>query len=136
MDVDEKRRCEDPRPGCVDSWLRQELEPAPEVVERVVQRSLCAEQPRCSGVSLPVRWVAATVLLLPLVVGAVVLLRRQDGSPPVPTITNASGELVILLPVPTPEPDQRTPVIFNEAGVVAAIVPGGEPMFLLSGGDS
>jgi hypothetical protein len=152
MNSDNEHKPAGPPPDSVDLWLKRRIEPPPEAVERITRESLCASQKRrfVSG------WwaLAAASFGIVLVAAALMLMTLDDPSttdvagahaPSVPTITNASGSLELLMPaaegdprsdpVGTSEPESTTPVIFNEARVVAAIVPDGDPTFLITGGE-
>lgn len=86
---------------------------------------------------------AAVVVIAVTAVTLRGLSRWGDERPSAPLITNASGELVLILPdVPNepaanrPDRSDETPIIFNHSRVIAAIVPGVEPRFVISGGGS
>jgi hypothetical protein len=132
----------------VDEWMRERLDPPRESVERVIRRALQAPSSR-SDQSRIGPWLLAavvTVIVLTIAVPLVVLERRgahQDGVL-VPRITNESGRVELIWPnsgrrrlsVKESSRSIGPPVVFNEAGVIGAIIPGEEPCFLLRGGKS
>jgi len=144
MSQDRKRN--EFRSASVDGRLGRALDADPAAVRRVVRRALDATA--TSGPEPIFRWriwAAATAVVV--VSFAMVALWGLDRSGeevlPVPLITNASGKLELVLPndrdgTPSIRRDRfdETPVIFNNSRVAAAIVPGIEPWFVISGGGS
>jgi hypothetical protein len=124
-----------------DAWLRRELEPTRETVDRLVRRSLRVPPPTrtrgrlvaAASATAAVALVAALLLLFPREEG------RDPGSPPqhprpqveILTITNESGEVEVLFPPPRP----REITILNSDGVVAAIVPAPANRHFILGGE-
>lgn len=134
------------RSASVDGRLRRALDADPKTVQRVVRRALSSSTPSDMAPRFRWRmWAAATAVVV-VSLAAVALWesgRSNDEALTVPLITNASGELVLVLPGGRDEtktvrrdPSNETPVIFNNSRVTAAIVPGIEPWFVFSGGGS
>jgi hypothetical protein len=129
--------------------LRDALQPQDEVVRRVVRRSLAAGEPGAG--ERPRRWprlaIAGTALVA--VALAVVLLVPHllepvggGGEPdlPPPLITNASGEVRLLIAEPRPAWDRDHPadpvVLTNSNGLMMAVLPSCCPRYLIVGGES
>jgi hypothetical protein len=155
MNDNDRPRIVDREPSRVDNWLRRELEPDKDTVQRVVRRSLSAEpsaRPRLRA--------AVTVAgLAVIVLAAAITIFLSRGAPDetttetvhrdrpvaIPTITNASGEVVVIYPQPAPgskpagsdrpasPPDQLT--IFNSNGIVAALAVTPTPHYFILGGE-
>ena len=144
-----EERSKKPRRAQVDDWLLERLDPPRQSVERVIRRALQQEpNPRPDHSHLGRRLLAAAATVSAVAIAVTLVVRDRNGTHQdgalVPTITNESGRVELIRPSPVrdqlseKEPSRLSgpPVIFNEAGVIAAIIPGKEPRLLLRGGKS
>ncbi len=140
-------------PDPVESWLREGLAPSEDQVRRVVRHALRTEP----GPEPTRRWdwrlPAAAAALGLLAWGFLslgphqepqVIRRARAVQGPVALITNASGEVELLVPATGPRDAARRPAghapgvveIFNRDGCMAAVLPEGRVRYWIIGGDT
>ena len=142
-------------PDPVEDWLREGLAPEEDQVRRVVRHALRSEREAAptrgwgGGWRLP----AAAAAMALLAWGFLSLSRPQKPQViqqahvvqrPVALITNATGEVELVVPYAGPletarRPGGRAPgvvEIFNRDGCMAAVLPEGRVRYLIIGGDT
>jgi hypothetical protein len=153
----DRRETDTRMPNDVDSQLLRGLQPDPEVVDRVIRRSLAAHPhaTKRSGVRLWRLAAGTAAVFLALLAVLIVLVGdgpSQDRMPgakrdrQIPIISNSSGRVVLLRHGRSVSPETvgvvhrengpRRPVVFNSDGLICAALPGGMPRYLLLGGKS
>lgn len=136
-----------------ERWLRERLAPTEDQVRRVVGHALRPESEAAPARGLEWRVPAAAAALALLAWGFIALGLRQrlqgTGQPParhgpVALITNASGEVELVLPAAPSTAADRRPAgpapgvveIFNRDGCLAAVLPEGRVRYWIIGGDA
>jgi hypothetical protein len=145
-------------PNEMDRWLRNQLDPSPEQVNRIVQKALSAEPAALRGKWLlgrtPVIATASFYILAALV--ALILIRFAGNNPQtqtaipnvsegnIATITNESGKVELKMPAGNnintaadEKADKKEVIarIFNEDGLVVAEVNNGGVHYVMIGGE-
>jgi hypothetical protein len=158
MNSEDRNGKRKPDPEEAGHWLRESLAPSREQVDRVVRHALESAEAARTGRRL--YWgLAAAAALLGLLVWVSVAravrvepakqpaeMARERGAVAIPTITNTSGDVQLLLPPGWEAQGGRASAkgiqeigraeVFNSDGCVAAVLPKGRIRYYIIGGDA